>query len=55
MCGGVAWHLDARATLPELAPDLVAAARWAALHVDVDAPLVRERREVSVFPGVPFS
>jgi hypothetical protein len=57
MCGGVSWNGEAGGGDVDLAVDLVAAARRAALHAgaDVDLPLVREAAEVSVFPGVPLS
>jgi hypothetical protein len=56
MCGGVTWSLVV-ARVSELSFDLAAAARRAAVRAgaDSDAPLVREIRELSVFPGVPLS
>ena len=57
MCGGGSWDEDSRYVFPDVAGDLVAAARRAAqiAGADVDAPLLREVVELSVFPGVPLS
>ena len=57
MCGGGSWDEDSRYVLPDLAHDVVAAARRAAqtAGADLDAPLLREAEELSVFPGVPLS
>jgi hypothetical protein len=57
MCGGVRWLAEGRQEVPDLAHDLVVAARRAAqgAGADVDAPLLREAVELSVFPGVPLS
>ena len=56
MCGATAWALVGRNVLEDMTGQLVASARRAALLAggDAEAPLVRELREVSVFPGVPL-
>jgi len=57
MCGGERWLRDARDAFADLAHDLAAAARRAAVGAgaDADAPLLRESVEIGVFPGVPLS
>ena len=56
MCGGIAWDEEGWKPFGDVSADLGAAARRAALRsgADSDAPLIRELREVSVFPGVPL-
>jgi hypothetical protein len=53
MCGLHAWVEEGWQPFADLSRELVASARRAGL--DADAPLVREARELSVFPGVPLS
>jgi hypothetical protein len=57
MCGGASWTDEGWSPFADLDHDLVLAARRAATlaGADVDAPLVRETDELSVFPGVPLS
>jgi hypothetical protein len=57
MCGGITWQDEGWKPFGDVAADLVAAARRAAVlaGADADAPLIRELQEVSVFPGVPLS
>jgi hypothetical protein len=52
-CGGVGWEEHGWKPFADLVAD-VAPARRAAGPPDVDAPLVREAAEHSVFPGVPL-
>ncbi|HZR96336.1 MAG TPA: hypothetical protein VFA56_11615 [Gaiellaceae bacterium] len=56
MCGGIAWAHERMRSFADVSLDLAAAARRAAVRAgaDADAPLVRELRDVSVFPGVPL-
>ena len=57
MCGGKHWLEAGKRAVEDIASDLAAAARRAAIRAgaDEDAPLVRELKELSVFPGVPLS
>jgi hypothetical protein len=57
MCGGISWQDEGWKPFGDASADLVAAARRAAVlaGADADAPLIRELREISVFPGVPLS
>jgi len=57
MCGAGDWSNEGWKPFADLEHDLALAARRAATlaGADVDAPLVRETHEVSVFPGVPLS
>jgi len=56
MCGGITWSEEGWRPFGDLTVDLAGAARRAATAagLDSDAPLVRELRESSVFPGVPL-
>jgi hypothetical protein len=56
MCGGISWQEEGWKPFGDVSDDLVAAARRAAVRAgaDADAPLVRELKELSVFPGVPL-
>jgi hypothetical protein len=57
MCGAHTWEEELRRVVPDFTQDLILAARRAAqiAGADVDAPLLREAEELSVFPGVPLS
>jgi hypothetical protein len=57
MCGAHRWDEELRHAPTDFAHDLVLAARRAAqiAGADIDAPLLREAEELSVFPGVPLS
>jgi hypothetical protein len=57
MCGGDTWTNEGWKPFADFEHDLAHAARRAATRAgaDVDAPLVREKHEISVFPGVPLS
>jgi hypothetical protein len=57
MCGAHTWVEELRHSMSDLTHDLALAARRAAqiAGADVDAPLLREVEELSVFPGVPLS
>jgi hypothetical protein len=57
MCGAHTWEEEVRRVVPDFTQDLILAARRAAqiAGADVDAPLLREAEELSVFPGVPLS
>jgi hypothetical protein len=56
MCGGDSWA-EEQWRPADIRAELVAAARRAGLLAGgaVNAPLVREAEELSVFPGVPLS
>jgi hypothetical protein len=57
MCGIHDWQEEGWRPFADVSRDLGIAARIAARRAggDADAPLVREAKELSVFPGVPLS
>ena len=57
MCGLSAWEDEGWKPFAEFGAELAVVARRAARQAgfDPDAPLVREAKELSVFPGVPLS
>jgi hypothetical protein len=57
MCGLSAWEDEGWKPFAEFGAELAVVARRAARQAgfDADAPLVREAKELSVFPGVPLS
>jgi hypothetical protein len=57
MCGAHTWVEELRHSRSNFAHDLGLAARRAAqiAGADLDAPLLREAEELSIFPGVPLS
>ena len=57
MCGLSAWEDEGWKPFAEFGVELALVARRAAVLAgyDADAPLVREAKELSVFPGVPLS
>ena len=57
MCGISAWEAEGWKPFADISVELAVVARRAARRAgfDEDAPLVREEKELSVFPGVPLS